>query len=81
MNRIPPANAIPTDFILDSDEAQYELHQREWSIGHTVIDSVHQVYCHKEEVRIVANAPTELTAWLLACEKANEQDRMWKDRN
>lgn len=81
MNRIIPATAIPTDFILDSDEAQAELHQRGWSIGHVAIDGVHQVSGHKQDARIVADAPTESEAWLLACDKANEQERLWLNRN
>ncbi|MFT3881105.1 MAG: hypothetical protein QM703_15765 [Gemmatales bacterium] len=81
MNRLLPTTVIPTDFIQDCDEAQAELHQRGWSIGHTAIDGVHQVSGHKQGARIVANAPTELDAWLLACVKANEQERIRKDRN
>lgn len=81
MNRILPTTAILTDFIIDSDEAQAELHQQGWSIGHTAIDGVHQVSGHKQSVWIVAYAHTELNAWLLACSKANEQERIWRDRN
>lgn len=49
MNRFLPANTICTDFILDSDEAQVELHERGWSIGHVAIDGQYQVSGHKRE--------------------------------
>ena len=81
MNRILSATAIPVDFIENIEEAQSELHQQGWSIGHTAIDGVHQVSGHKRDAWIVANAPTELDAWLLACDKANEQERIWRNRN
>lgn len=81
MNRIHSTTAIPTDFILDSDEAQAELHQRGWSIGHTAFDGVHQVSGNKQGIWIVAEASTELASWLLVCEKANEVERVWKSRN
>lgn len=81
MNRFLPANTICTDFILDSDEAQVELHERGWSIGHVAIDGQYQVSGHKRDAWIVANAPTERDAWLLACVKANEMERLWLHRN
>ncbi|MGC3971126.1 MAG: hypothetical protein QM775_28450 [Pirellulales bacterium] len=81
MNRIRPTNAIPTNSILDREEAQAELSQRGWSVGHVVIDGIHQVGGYKQDARIIAEAPNETAAWLLACDKANEQERIWKDRN
>lgn len=76
-----PATAIYTDFVTTIEEAMSELHKRGWSIGHAGIDGNHQVTGLKEEVRIIAEAPTELDAWLLACVKANEQERLWLHRN
>ncbi len=81
MNRFLPATAICTDFIIDSDEAEAELHRLGWSMGHVDIDGQHQVSGHKRDAWIVATAPTELAAWLLACVKANEQERLWLHRN
>ncbi len=81
MNRFLPANTISTDFIIDSDEAEAELHRLGWSMGHAAFDGQHQVSGHKREAWIVATAPTELDAWLLACAKANEQERLLVNRN
>ena len=82
MNRfIPYRSSIPTAFIDSIDEAHSELYQCGWSTGHVVFDGVHQVSGHKQEAWIVANAPTELDAWLLACVKANEQELLWRHRN
>lgn len=81
MNRLHLSTAICTDFIIDCDEAQAELHERGWSMGHVAIDGQHQVSGHKLDAWIVANAPTEQDAWLLACDKANEQERLWLHRN
>ncbi|MFT3883610.1 MAG: hypothetical protein QM703_28675 [Gemmatales bacterium] len=54
MNRIRPTNAIPTNSILGRDEAQAELSQRGWSVGHVVIDGIHQVGGYKQDARIIA---------------------------
>jgi len=81
MNRLIQDTAICTDFIIDCDEAQSELYGRGWSMGHVAIDCQHQVSGHKRDAWIVANAPKELDAWLLACVKANEQERLWLHRN
>ena len=81
MNRFTEETVICTDFLIDGDEAQHELHQRGWSMGHIAIDGQHQVSGHKRDAWIVANAPTELDAWILACVKANEQERLWLFRN
>lgn len=48
MNRILPVTAIPAKFIKTIEEAQGELHQRGWSIGHTAIGSVHIVPCQNQ---------------------------------
>lgn len=74
MNRLLEESIICTDFI-SMEEAQAELHKRGWSVGHVAIDGEHQVTGLKGEIRIVANAPKELEAWILACAKASELER------
>ena len=81
MNRIVPASAICTDFVASVEDAQAELSERGWSVGHIAMSGIHQVTGLQQDVRIIAEAPTELDAWLLACVKANEQERLWLHRN
>ncbi len=81
MKRILLETQIYTDFIDSIEDAMQELFQRGWSIGHAGIDGEHQVTALKGETRLVANAPTELDAWILACVKANEQEKLKRHRN
>lgn len=72
---------LDTDFIVSVDEAMIELHNAGWSIRHSAHEGLHLVRGHKGGLRIVGSGRSELDAWLAACDQANMQEKIWRERN